>query len=331
MRVALLGVGRLGSFYARLLRAHPDVSELALFDVDEARAASHASALGAQAAHSSDAALNGVDAAVIATPSATHAGLIHRCLDAGIPCFCEKPIALGMTQAREVAEHVAATGGVLQVGFQRRFDAGFQAARQQMEDGRLGRVYSFSMVSRDALPPPDGYIASSGGLFRDLHIHDFDMVRWLFRQEVEMIYAIGSVFGLEHYREFGDVATSAIALRLTEGTLGMLTGARHNPAGYDIRVEIFGSRDSIGVGLSERMPLRSVETDGPALSGPPFPNFFVRFADAYRNELAHFLKLARGEAGNPCTAQDAMAALRIAEAAERSCAEGVAVRLNEHS
>ncbi len=329
MRVTLLGAGRMGSFHARTLREHAAISQLVIFDVDFARAESLAHTLAARAVDCLEAALDSAGAAVIATPSPTHAALVHRCLDAGIPSFCEKPIAVGMAEMRRVVEHVAASGCILQVGFQRRFDAGYQAARLQIQDGSLGLVHSFSMVSRDALPPPMDYIATSGGIFRDLHIHDFDVMRWLFGQEVETVYATGSVVGFDEFREYDDSVTSALVVRLTDGTLGTLNGARHNPAGYDVRVDIFGSRDSIAIGLDQRTPLRSVEVGTPALSNPPYPDFTARFRDAYRAELDHFLRLARGEAENPCTASDAMEALRIAEAADRSWREARPVRLEE--
>src|SRR5437867_2286721 len=329
MRIAMFGVGRMGVFHAANLRRHKDVEELRIFDLDTERAASVAKELECPAAGSVEAALDGAEAAVIATPSGMHAALIERCLAAGIPAFTEKPLALDLAETRQVALAVAEAKGVVQVGFQRRFDAGFQAARRAIQDGSVGRVYSFSMFSRDRLPPPEAYIATSGGMFRDLHIHDFDATRWLFGQEAVEVHAVGSNAGFPEYDRYGDAATSVLTIKLSDGTLGMLSGARHNPAGYDIRVEIFGSEDTVCVGLDPRTPTRSLEADGPAFPGPTYPDFQTRFAAAYAAELDHFLRLARGQAENPCTAADALQALRIAEAADKSMHEGRPVKLEE--
>ncbi len=329
MRLGLLGVGRLGATHAATLRALPEVTELRIYDADAARARSVASPLGARVAASVDEALDGVDAAVIVTPTDTHAPFIRRCLDSGIATFCEKPIAIGIPETREIVEHAAKTRGRLQIGFQRRFDAGYLRAREAIRRGELGTVYSFVMVSCDRLPPPDAYIASSGGQFKDQFIHDFDITRWLFGDEVEEITATGSTRGYPTYEGMDDVGTSAVLLRLRGGALGLATALRHNEAGYDIHVEVHGGSDTIAIGVDPRTPWRSVESDAPPLGGPPYPSFHVRFADAYRAELAHFLRFARGETENACTAADALEALRIAEAAGRSWREKRAVRVAE--
>jgi myo-inositol 2-dehydrogenase/D-chiro-inositol 1-dehydrogenase len=185
------------------------------------------------------------------------------------------------------------------------------------------------MVSCDRLPPPDSYIKSSGGQFKDQLIHDFDITRWLFDQEVDQVMATGSTKGFPQYEAMGDVSTSAVLLTLADGTVGLVTGMRHNEAGYDIHLEIHAAKDTLAVGVDPRTPWRSVEADATPLAGPPYPSFFVRFADAYQAELAHFLKFARGQAENPCTAADGLEALRIAEAAGRSWHERRPVALSE--
>ena len=329
MRIALLGVGRLGAAHAATLRALKDVTELRIHDVDAARSRDVAARVGATAAGSTDAALDGADAAVIVTPTDTHAPLIRRCLDGGIPTFCEKPIAIGLPETKEVVAHAARTNARLQIGFQRRFDAGYRKARESLAGGRLGPVYSFLMVSCDRLPPPDAYIATSGGQFKDQLIHDFDITRYLFDDEVEEVTATGSTLGLPQYDPMGDVGTSAVLVRLRGGAVGLITGLRHNEAGYDIHVEIHAAKDTLAIGVDPRTPWRSVEADAPALAGPAYPSFFVRFGAAYQAELAHFLRFARGEAPNLCTAADALEALRIAEAASRSWRERRSVRLAE--
>jgi len=329
MRLAILGVGRLGAAHATTLRALPEVGELRVYDAEPARAADVAKQAKATAVTSIDDALNGVDAAVIVTPTDTHAPIIRRCLDAGIATFCEKPIAIGIPETKDIVAHVERTKGLLQIGFQRRFDAGYRRAREALSGGKLGPVYSFLMVSCDRLPPPDAYIATSGGQFKDQLIHDFDITRWLFGDEVEEVTATGSTLGVPQYEAMGDVGTSAVLVRLRGGAMGLITGLRHNEAGYDIHVEVHAAKDTLAIGVDPRTPWRSVEADAPPLAGPPYPSFFVRFADAYRDELAHFLRFAQGKAPNACTAADALEALRVAEAASRSFREKRTVKVSE--
>ena len=329
MRISVLGVGRLGASHAATLAALPGVSELTVYDADPARANDAAGPLKARAVGSIDEAFKNAEAMVIITPTDTHAPLIKRALDQGLPTFCEKPIAIGIPETREIVDHVRRKNGRLQIGFQRRFDAGYQKARAELRSGALGAVYSFLMVSCDRLPPPDGYIKSSGGQFKDQFIHDFDITRWLFGQEVVEVTATGSTKGVPQYDAMNDVGTSAVMLKLADGTLGLMTALRHNEAGYDIHVEIHGAKDTLAIGIDPRTPWRSVEADAPALAGPPYPSFFVRFGDAYTAELAHFIEYAHDRAENPCTATDALEALRIAEAAGRSWRERRTVALSE--
>jgi myo-inositol 2-dehydrogenase/D-chiro-inositol 1-dehydrogenase len=329
VKIAILGVGRLGAFHAKVLRRLPGVDELRINDADSARSAGLAKELGAKHAASIDDAFAGADAAVIVTPTGTHAELISRALDRGLAVFCEKPIALDLESTKRVVDQVERTKGRVQIGFQRRFDAGYQEARRRLREGSLGAVYSFHMTSRDALPPPDAYIETSGGQFVDQLIHDFDITRWLFGDEVDEIYATGSTLGFPQYSKWGDVATSGAVLKLRAGSVGLLEAARHNEAGYDIRVEIYGAKDTIAIGLDPRTPMSSVERDGPKMKNPAYPTFFVRFDAAYRAELAHFLRFARGEAENACTVRDGLEALRVALAARRSLQEHRAVALKE--
>src|SRR5258706_14244022 len=234
MRISVLGVGRLGASHAAMLATLPGVSQLTVYDADPARAKDVAAPLKARAVGTIDEAFKDAEAMVIVTPTDTHAPLIKRAIDQGLPTFCEKPIAIGIPETRDIVDHVERKNGRLQIGFQRRFDAGYQRARSELESGRLGAVYSFLMVSCDRLPPPDGYIKTSGGQFKDQFIHDFDITRWLFDQEVAEVTAIGSTKGVPQYEAMGDVGTSAVMLKLADGTLGLMTALRHNEAGYDI-------------------------------------------------------------------------------------------------
>ena len=329
MRVGLLGAGRIGSLHARALAGDPAVEVLVVGDVDAGRAEGLAWELGAEHGTIEEVLGSGLDAVAIAASTSAHADLIRAALEAGVPAFCEKPIALGYEETVQIVERVEASGAVLQIGFQRRFDAGYVEARRLIDEGALGTLYSVRLATHDPEPPPEGYIPVSGGIFRDLHIHDFDILRWLTGSEVEEVYATGSVRGFDVFARHDDVDTSAALIRMTDGVVAVLTGGRHDPLGYDVRTEIFGSGDSIAVGLGNRTPLRSVEPGMSSSGKPAYPNFQVRFEDAYRAEIGHFLRLVRGEVENPCTAREALKALSIAMAADLSLAERRPVALTE--
>jgi myo-inositol 2-dehydrogenase/D-chiro-inositol 1-dehydrogenase len=321
MRVGLLGAGRIGALHAGVLSRDPGVDEILIGDADLQRAEEVAQEIGGEAGRIEAVLDSGPDAVVIAASTPAHAPLIRVAIEAGIPAFCEKPIALGYEETAEVVREVEATGATLQIGFQRRFDAGYAEARRLIESGALGTIYSLRLATHDPEPPPEEYIPASGGIFRDLHIHDFDILRWLTGGEVEEVYATGSVRNFDFFAEHGDVDTSAALLRMRDGVVAVLTGGRHDPLGYDVRAEVFGSRDSVAVGVDRRTPLRSVEPGILLSEKTAYPNFQDRFLEAYRAEMEHFLSLIRDEADNPCTAGDALEALRIAMAADLSLAE----------
>jgi myo-inositol 2-dehydrogenase / D-chiro-inositol 1-dehydrogenase len=329
MKVGLLGAGRIGSLHAGILADRPEVDALIVGDVDTGRAAALAGELGAEHGTIEEVLDSGPDAVVIAASTSAHAPLIRAAVNVGIPAFCEKPIALGYKETLEIVEQVESGGAVLQIGFQRRFDAGYVEAKRLIDDGTLGTLYSVRLATHDPEPPHEGYIPVSGGIFRDLHIHDFDVLRWLTGSEVEEVYATGSVRKFDVFAKYDDVDTSAALIKMTDGVVAVLTGGRHDPLGYDVRAEIFGSGDSIAVGLDGRTPIRSVEPGAPPPTEKAYPNFRVRFEDAYRAELEHFLRLARGEAENPCSGRDALEALRIAMAADLSLVEHRPALLSE--
>jgi myo-inositol 2-dehydrogenase/D-chiro-inositol 1-dehydrogenase len=329
VRVGLLGAGRIGAFHAGVLAEHEDVDEVVVGDLDEGRAAAVAEQVGGRSGTVEEVIGSGPDAAVIAAATSAHAKLINACLDEGLPTFCEKPVALGYEQTVEIVDRVKSSGAILQVGFMRRFDAGYREAKRLVDAGVLGTLYSMHMFGHDHEPPPEEYIPHSGGIFRDLHIHEFDALRWLTGSEVEDVFARGSVRKFDMLAEYDDYDTSAAVIKTVDGVLVVLTGSRHDPSGYDVRVEIFGSEDSICIGLDGHTPLRSVEAGAAPPEGPPYPGFLVRFEQAYRDELAHFVDLVCGRAKNPCTAQDSLEALRIAIAAEVSIAEDRPVSLRE--
>jgi myo-inositol 2-dehydrogenase/D-chiro-inositol 1-dehydrogenase len=179
---------------------------------------------------------------------------------------------LELETTRSIVDRVGAAGAVVQIGFQRRFDAAYRRARAAVRDGSLGRIYIIRTAGHDAEPPHESYIPTSGGIFRDLNIHDFDIIRYVTGQDIIEVYADGGVLGHAMYTKYDDVDTAVAVLRLNDGALAIMSGARHDPRGYDIRMEILGSADSIAVGIGERMPLRSLEAEGFVrwLRGPLF-------------------------------------------------------------
>jgi myo-inositol 2-dehydrogenase/D-chiro-inositol 1-dehydrogenase len=321
MRVGLVGVGRIGAFHLGTLAGLEGIDSLAVADTDAARARVAAAAHGATALASAEELAASVDALVIATPTGAHAELLRLAAEAGIPAFCEKPVALDLATLDDVIAHVDRAGIVVQVGFQRRFDAGYRAARETVRSRAIGTLLVARAATHDPAPPAEQYIASSGGIFRDLHIHDFDALRFVTGEEIAEVYAAGAVRETPWFAAHDDVDAAAAVLALESGALAVLTGARHDPLGYDVRLELFGTADSLAVGVDGRTPLRSAEPGTPPAAAPGYRDFMDRFADAYRAELAAFVETVRTDAASPCDLREARAALQVALAADRSRAE----------
>jgi myo-inositol 2-dehydrogenase/D-chiro-inositol 1-dehydrogenase len=298
------------------------VSEIIVADVDPGRARELAAEFNGRAVESVEEALDSADAVVIATPTDVHATLVRAAVERGLPTFCEKPLAFDLGETADLVGRVERAGVPLQVGFQRRFDPAYREARRLVEAGELGIVYLVRLIAHDHEPPPDAYIPTSGGLFRDSSIHDFDALRWVTGQEVVEVYATGSVRAFDAFARHGDVDTGAAILRLGDGTLGVLGQTRHDPRGYDVRMEIVGSRDSVTVGLGPRTPIRSLEPDAATAPGAAWTGFLDRFEVAYTEEVRAFVQVARGAIRSPCTAHDALEAMRISVAATQSLANG---------
>jgi myo-inositol 2-dehydrogenase/D-chiro-inositol 1-dehydrogenase len=329
MRVALLGAGRIGRLHAGLLTATEGIDSVIVGDVDATRAADVAGSVGATVAPSMDAALDGADAVVIAAATGAHAELIRAAIGRGLPTFCEKPLAGSLDETIALADDIERSGVAFQLGFQRRFDPAYREAHRLVESGDLGTLYAVRLAGHDPAPAHEAYIAQSGGIFRDFSIHDFDVLRWMTGCEVEEVYADGGVRAFPVFAKYGDVDTAVATLRLVDGPFTVLTVTRHDPLGYDIRAELFGSLDSVAVGFGPKTPMRSLEPGVPAPAGPAWKDFLVRFRSAYAAEFEAFVAVARGAAPSPCTAQDGVAALRVAEAADRSLHEHRPVRLAE--
>jgi len=319
MRIGLIGVGRIGVFHASTLRRLPGVDTLIITDADLDRARQVAAEFGARTAGSVTELLEaGVDGLVIAAPTGAHPELIKRGVQAGVPVFCEKPVAPDVEGTLDVIKSTSGSATAVQIGFQRRFDAGFRAAREAARSGSLGWLHTIRSTTFDAAPPPAGYIRGSGGIFRDCAVHDFDAIRWVSGHEVARVYATGANRGEEFFRAAGDVDTASAALTLDDGTLAVVSCGRYNDAGHDVRLEVLGSAGSVCAGLDDRMPLRSAEAGQSFPAGPAHRHFTGRFGDAYAAELAAFVEVAAGDAASPCTVEDALEAFYVAEACELS-------------
>ena len=324
MHVGLVGAGRIGAFHARTLSGLATVDRLTITDVDAAVAERAAAGVGARFAPSPESLVEaGVEALVIAAPTPVHVTLVRLAASAGLPAFCEKPVALELAELDDVIADVDRAGTLVQVGFQRRFDDGYRAARDAVASGELGTLLVLRAATHDPAPPPEAYIARSGGIFRDLHIHDFDAIRFVTGLEIEEVYADGSVLAEPFFAAHDDVDAATAVLRLSGGVLAVVTGTRHDPLGYDVRLEVFGTGDSLVVGLDGRAPLRPVRQTAPA---GPYRDFVDRFERAYRDELAAFVDSLLTGGPSACTLAEARAALAAAIAADRSRAEHRPVR-----
>ncbi|MBX7445781.1 MULTISPECIES: Gfo/Idh/MocA family oxidoreductase [unclassified Arthrobacter] len=333
--LGLVGVGRIGVMHAQNIAALNGVLNakginvaLRLTDVAEEHARSVAAGLEAEYRSSVDALLaSGVDGLVVATGTATHPKLIRAGVDANIPVFCEKPVAMNVADALPVLDYIRDNNGVVQIGHQRRFDAGYLEARRAYQAGELGWIHSLRAVTCDMAPPPVEFLATSGGLFRDCSVHDFDILRWLTGREIVEVYAKGSNNGDPAIGEVGDVDTALALVTFDDGTVGTVSASRYNRAGHDVRLEIQGSRRSLMVGLDGKMAMDSAEPGVAFPSGEPHRTFAERFDQAYRSEMAAFVELVLGLRANPCTPEDAVAASRVADAAQESLASGDPVRV----
>lgn len=317
MRVALIGTGRIGTAHAQVVRDHPEVERLVVADADAGRAASLAADLGVEHAPVQEA-LASADAVVIAAATTAHPELIVAAARRGLPVFCEKPIAADVVASVRVVEEVRATGVPTQIGFQRRFDAGYGAAREALRSGTLGELRRVHALTGDREPPAASYIPTSGGIFRDCHVHDFDILRWVTGREVTEVYAVGANRGAAFFAEAADVDEAAAVLTLDDGTLVTLQGSRYNGGGHDVRMELAGTSATWVVGLDARAALVSAEAGVDFPDGTPWDSFWPRWTPAYVAEMNAFVELALGRRESPCTVDDALEAFFVAEAATRS-------------
>jgi myo-inositol 2-dehydrogenase / D-chiro-inositol 1-dehydrogenase len=321
------GAGRIGAIHAENITRHPGACLRAIVDVDriaaEKLASRHGASVVTQASVLADTV---IDAVVIASSTNTHADLVEAAARAGKAVFCEKPLDLDRRRAEACLAVVAECGVPLMVGFNRRFDPHFARLEHQLRGGRIGRIELLSITSRDPSPPPIAYVRVSGGLFRDMMIHDFDMARWLLGEEPVEIFAAASVLIDPAIGEAGDVDTAVVTLRTGSGALCQISNSRRAVYGYDQRIEILGSNGAL---RADNVALSTVAFAGAEgiVSDKPLPFFLERYAEAYRQELDHFIDaLTRGTPPRP-GGSDGVKALALADAALESLRTGHAVVL----
>lgn len=323
--VALFGAGRIGKIHAGNLARHPHTQLRYVVDVHQPSAEALAAQHGAAVA-GIDEALGDADVAavVIGSSTDTHADLIMRAAVAGKAIFCEKPVDLDVARARACAEAVKRAGVTCMIGFQRRFDPTFAALKQRLDAGEIGTPEVLIVTSRDPAPPPASYIAHSGGVFKDMLIHDFDIFRWILGGETVSVHATGGCPNMPEVAAAGDISHAAVTLRTRDGALCQINTSRRAEYGYDQRFEVLGSKGLLQAGNVR--PTEVVAWSGDAISSDKPEAFFLeRYRAAYALEIEHFFDALVNGAPVRMTIEDGIKALELAELATRSWREGKAI------
>ncbi|HKZ92010.1 MAG TPA: inositol 2-dehydrogenase [Candidatus Limnocylindrales bacterium] len=327
--VAVLGAGRMGQTHIRNLAgiASARVVVVADPDLDAAeRGRRVARATRAVSDPLEAIADPAVDAVVIVTPTSTHATLIEAAVEAGKAVWSEKPIALDMAETTRVVDVIRRTGQPVQLGFMRRFDPGYAAARARIDAGELGRIELFRALSRDTYPPSVDFLRHSGGIFLDMAVHDLDLARFLVG-EVDEVQSWASVLADERFAAADDFDTALTMLRFENGALGVVETARHSAWGYDIRTEVAGATGKVVIEARQKTPATFSRDFG--FEGDHFESFPDRFETAFRRELEAFIEALRDGRQPTPGPEDALETLRLALACRRSRAEGRPVKLAE--
>jgi myo-inositol 2-dehydrogenase/D-chiro-inositol 1-dehydrogenase len=328
---ALFGAGRIGRIHAANIAAHAGARLKYVVDVDDAAAGGIAAAAGATVSDAKAALADpGVDALLIASPTDTHADLIEAGSRAGKAILCEKPVDLAVARARAAVRAAERAGILLAIGFNRRYDPSFRRIRQGIDAGQIGAVESVLIVSRDPSPPPVAYVRRSGGLFRDMTIHDLDMARWLLGEEPVEVSAHGSCLVDPGIGAAGDIDTAAVTLRTASGRIAQISNTRRAVFGYDQRIEVCGARGMLAAGNRRATSVEHATAAG-YTSDPALPFFLERYADAYRLELDAFVRRLHGERSDLVSGADGVRALEIADACDRSLRTRVTVMLEPRS
>jgi myo-inositol 2-dehydrogenase/D-chiro-inositol 1-dehydrogenase len=327
VRFGVLGAGRIGKVHARAVSGDRNAQLVAIADAVADAASALAAEYGAEVRSVSQIeAASDIDAVIICTPTDTHADLIERFSRAGKAIFCEKPIDLDAERVKSCLKVVAETGAKLMVGFNRRFDPHFMAVRQAIDEGRIGTVEMVTITSRDPGAPPVDYIKRSGGIFRDMTIHDFDMARFLLGEEVTSVSAHASVLVDPAIGEAGDYDSATVILETASGRQAVITNSRRATYGYDQRIEVHGSKGMVAAENQRPFSIELANADG--YTRPPLHDFFMtRYIQAYANEIASFISAVESGTRISPTGADGLIALQLADAALESVKTGKRVTL----
>lgn len=331
MRIVVIGAGRMGTIRAEDLAADGRVDEIVIVNRNAERAVALAERVGGTAvAWPQDVADSeqwpDADGYIVTTATDTHADLIAALATRGRPLLIEKPLAMTLEETDALVELAGRTG--MQIGFQRRFDAGIREVKRAIESGDLGVLYTLTMTAHDIAPGTAEFIAGSGGTFRDMLVHDLDLARWLSDSEISTVYATGAVRNHPDYAAANDYDVVAVHLTMANGVPIIISGTRHDAVGHDIRLEAFGSQDSLSAGLNHRTPLHLADGDLP-VNAHPYAGFMDRFRAAFTAETSAYVDFVLGEGDNPCPPEASRAALAAAIACEISAREGRPVAMAE--
>ncbi len=329
LRFGLLGAGRIGKVHARAISADAGAKLVAVADAMAPVAKAISDQYGCEVRTiEAILAAKDIDAVVICTPTDTHADLIEKFAKAGKAIFCEKPIDLSLDRVKACLKVVRDTKAVLMVGFNRRFDPHFAAVKAAITAGTLGKIEMITITSRDPGAPPLDYIARSGGIFRDMTIHDFDMARFLLGEEVSEVSAMAAVLVDPAIGKAGDSDSVQVMLKTATGKMCLISNSRRATYGYDQRIEVHGS---LGAATADNQRPVMIEVATKAgYTRPPLHDFFMtRYTEAYAAEIAGFIAAVSGKAKATPTGEDGLSALALAEAALKSVAEGRTVKMSE--
>jgi myo-inositol 2-dehydrogenase/D-chiro-inositol 1-dehydrogenase len=329
LRFGLLGAGRIGKVHAKAITSNPGATLVAVADAMPRAAEDIAAKYGCEVRTiEAIVAASDIDAVVICTPTDTHADLIETFSKAGKAMFCEKPVDLSVARVQACLKVVAANKSTLMVGFNRRFDPHFMAVRRAIDEGAIGAVEMVTVISRDPAPPPAEYAMRSGGIFRDMTIHDFDMARFLLGEEIETVSAQGSSLVDPAIGKAGDYDSVSVMLATASGKHATISNSRRASYGYDQRIEAHGSLGSVAAENQRAVSIEIANAKG--YTRPPLLDFFMtRYTEAYANEIAAFIDAIGGKRAAAPSGHDGLIALALADAALKSVKEGRAVKVSE--
>lgn len=327
LKVGLLGAGRIAGVHATAITSHPGSTLVAVSDINTGAAQKIAAQYGAEVRDTDNILRDRtIDAVLIATSTDTHSDLIERATAAGKAVLCEKPVDLSLARARACQEAVASTGCPVMIGFNRRFDPNFSTLKKAVDAGEIGKPELLSITSFDPAPPPVSYIKVSGGLFRDMMIHDFDMANFIMGSAPATVTAVGSSIVDPEIGAAGDVDTAVVTLSYADGRIAVIKNSRRAVYGYDQRVELLGSDGLLQAqNMLENTVVRST-TQGVTGAKPTY-FFLERYMPAYAAEWAAFVEAVDGAKTLPVTLDDGVAALAMAEAATLSVRTGAPVSI----